>query len=160
MTGHREAIALLSTMIEEILDEYEAGGTPKLWRQLSRTWRRAEAARVARHKSKWREDYVQLGMLIERGRSQADREAELLNLFERRRKQVDSETRRRSSEANTLTAEEAAVFLRGLGEAVRRHVLDPTKTDEEKLIAIENDMVAIAYRYGVSDGAGGNADAE
>ena len=160
MSEHREAIALLSTMIQEILDEYEEGGAPKLWRRLSRTWRRAEAARVAWDRKKWREAYVQLGMLIERGGSQADREAELLNLLERRRKLVESETRRRAAEANTFTAEEAAVFLRGLGAAVRRHVLDPTKTDEQKLVAIENDMVAIANRHGVSGDAGGNADSE
>ena len=49
----------------------------------------------------------------------------------------------------TYTPEEAA-FYTALGSAVRRHVLDPNKSHEEELVAIENDMVAIAGRRGVS----------
>jgi hypothetical protein len=40
VTDHREAAALLGTMIQQALDDYEDGGTPKLWRELSRTWRK------------------------------------------------------------------------------------------------------------------------
>ena len=155
MTEHRDAIALLDAMIQQALEGYEEGGTPKLWRELSRTWWRAEAARGARDKTKWREAYAKLGLLIEWGGSQADREAELLTLLERRRKLVDSETRRKLAKAKTFTHEEVAAFYTGLGAAVRRHVLDPTKTDEEKLVAIDNDMAAMGERRGIGASGGG-----
>ena len=46
-------------------------------------------------------------------------------------------------------------MLRAVSDAVRRYVLDPTKTDEEKLGAIENDMVAIGERRGIGASGGG-----
>lgn len=58
---------------------------------MSRTWERAEAAG---DKSRWRKAYARLGVLIERGGSQVDRETELMSLLERRRKLVDSEVKR------------------------------------------------------------------
>jgi hypothetical protein len=149
LSDHREAIALLTAMIQQTLDDDEDGDTNKLWRELSRTWRRAEAARLAREKSRWREAYHKLGVLIERGGAQVDREAELLTLLERRRKQVESETKRRLAEANTFTREEAAAFYTGLGASVRRHLLDPNLTDEEKIRAIEDDVAKITGEVGL-----------
>jgi hypothetical protein len=46
--------------------------------------------------------------------------------------------------------EEAETFYSDLGISVRRHVLDPHKTDEEKLRAIQDDMAAIGGQAGVS----------
>ena len=134
-------------MIQEALDEYEEGGTPKLWRELSRTWRRAEAARVARDKKKWREAYVQLGMLIKRGKAQSDRYDKLIRLLENRRKLVDSELKRQYAADNTFTSEEVEALYTGIGELVRRYVLDPDMTDVEKLVAITADVHSL-YVYG------------
>jgi hypothetical protein len=97
LSEHLDAIALLDALIQEALDEYEDGGTPKLWRELSRTWRRAEAARVAWDPKKWRESYVQLGLLINRGKAQSDRYDRLIRLLEDRRKLVDSEIKRQQA---------------------------------------------------------------
>jgi hypothetical protein len=149
LSEHREAIALLTAMVQEVLDEYEEGGAPKLWRKLSRTWRRAEAARVAWDRKKWREAYVQLGVLIERGGEQVDREIKLMSLLEALRKHVESETRRKLAEDNTFTREEGEAFYTGLGAAVRRHVLNTYMTDEEKLRAITEDMATMAWQFGI-----------
>jgi hypothetical protein len=147
LSEQRDAIALLEALIQEALDEYEEGGTAKLWRDLSRTWRRAEAARVAWHPKKWREAYVQLGMLINRGKAQSDRLDRLIRLSENRRKLVDSEIRRQHAEANTFTHEEAAAFYGALEEALRRNLTD--ESDKEKLLAIENDLAAILEASGI-----------
>jgi hypothetical protein len=160
LTMHGDSIALIDAMIQHALNEFEEGGASELWRELSRTWRRAEAARAAQDKRKWQETYAQVGTLIERGVAQVGREGKLMSLLEHRRKQVDSETRRRKVEANIFTAEEAAAFYTGLGETVRRYVLNPNLTPEERLERIKIDMVALAERHGVRDGAGGNAEAE
>jgi hypothetical protein len=149
LSEHRDAIALLEALIQEALDEYEEGGTPKLWRDLSRTWRRAEAARVAWDPKKWREAYVQLGMLINRGKAQSDRFDRLIRLLADYRKLVDSEIERRHAEATTFTLEEAEAFYTGIGKAVRRYVLDPHMTDEEKLVAITNDIAVFKERFGI-----------
>jgi hypothetical protein len=147
LSEHREALALLDALIQEVLDEYEDGGTPRLWRELSRTWRRAETARVGWDPRKWREAYVQLGMLIKRGKAQSDRYEKLIRLLENRRKLVDSELKRQYAEDNTFTFEEVEALYTGIGEVVRRYVLDPDMTDVEKLVAITADVHSI-YVYG------------
>jgi hypothetical protein len=104
---------------------------------------------------KWHEAYAQLGTLIEWGVAQVDREGKLMSLLEHRRKQSDSETRRKLAEAKTFTIEEAAAYYKGLGTVVRRHILDPDPnlTPQERLRRVLMDMRAISARYNVGDGA-------
>jgi hypothetical protein len=157
LNWHGDSIALIDAMIQQALDEYEEGGASELWRDLSRAWRRAEAARATQDRRNWQEAYTQLGTLIERGVSQVGREGKLVSLLEHRRKQSDSETRRRLAEARTLTVEQAATFFRGLGAAVRRHVMNPHLTPVETLTRIENDLAALVNEHGIGDGAPVNA---
>jgi hypothetical protein len=160
LTKHGDSIAQLDAMIQQALNGYEEGGTPELWREMSRVWRRLEAVRAPQNSPEWREAYARLGTLIEQGVAQVSREGKLVSLLEHRRKQADSEIRRHLATVKTFTVEEAEAFYGGLGETVRRHVLDESMTREQVLYAIDNDMAAIAGRLGVGGGAGGNVDAE
>jgi hypothetical protein len=144
LTHHREAIALVDALVQQVLDEWEDGGTPELWRRLKATWRRFEVAWRARDMQKATAAIAEVGLLLQRGADQSKRVSEIVRILEARRKHADSETKRKLSEAHTFTIEEAAAFYTSLGAAVRRRVLDPNMSDEEKLTAIENDMAAIA----------------
>jgi hypothetical protein len=150
LTRHGDSIALLDAMIQQALNEYEEGGAPELWREISRVWRRLEAARATQNSQEWGEAYARLGTLTEQGVAQVSREGKLLSLLEHRRKQADSETRRHLATARVFTAEQAKAFLEGLGASVRRHVVDESKTREEVLVAIDNDMAAVADTYGLT----------
>jgi hypothetical protein len=162
LTTHGDSIALIDAMIQHALNEYEEGGASELWRELSRTWRRAEAARAAQDKRKWQETYAQVGTLIERGVAQVGREGKLVSLLEHRRKQSDSETRRALAVARIFTVEEAAEFYTGLGTVARRHILspDPNLTPQERLMSFRIDLAAIGDRFALSAVARENADAD
>ena len=103
-------------------------------------WGRAEAARKAGDEEGWRAAYEEVGHTIERGVAQSGRERQVVKLYEARRKHADSQLKRETAEKHTWTHEEATAFYVALGDAVRRHCR------QEQIIAIENDLVALAGR--------------
>jgi hypothetical protein len=146
---HRHEAAMVMAMLDELLASGEEGGTPALWKRLRKLADRMEAARRAKNHPKAEETWQKIRATLERGEAQAERERRIIALAESARRHKDSELKRKTAEANTYTIEEAMAFYQGLGAAVRRHILDPKKTDQEKLRAISNDMAAIAGRRGV-----------
>jgi hypothetical protein len=147
---HRHEAAMVMGMLEDLLANNEEGGTPALWKRLRELAETMEAARRAKNYPKMEETWQKIRVILERGVDQAERERRILSLAESARRHKDSELKRKTIESNTFTVEEAAAYYTALGAAVRRHVVDPTKTDQEKLRAISNDMAAIAGRRGVS----------
>ena len=147
---HRHEAAMAMAMLEELLASDEDGGTPALWKRLRKLADRMEAARRAQNHAKMEGTWQEIRAILERGEAQAERERRIIALAESARRHKDSELKRKTAKANTYTIDEAMAFYQALGAAVRRHVLDPTKTDQEKLRAISNDMAAIAGRRGVS----------
>ena len=137
---HRNSVALVDSMIQDVFNHYEQGGTPVLWAALFSVWGKLQVARRARDKHKSTEFLEELGLIIERGHAQSGREKQVVDLLDARRKHADSQLKRETAERNVWTYEEASAFYVALGAAVRRHCT------EEQVIAIDRDLSAIAGR--------------
>ena len=142
---HKNNVALVDSMVQDVFDHYEAGGTPALWRRLWEAWGRLEVANRAKDPRKAREFYEELGLVIERGMRQSGREHDVVVLLEARRKHADSQLRREIATREVFTYEEAAAFYVALGAAVRRHCT------KEQILAIDRDLGAIAAKRDVSN---------
>ncbi len=140
LAHHRNSVAILDAMIQELFDNYDSAGSPALWRRLRGAWGRAEAARETGDEQGWRTAYEKLGLTIERGSAQSGRERQVVKLYEARRKHADSQLKRETAEKHIWTYEEASAFYVALGAAVRRHCT------EEQIVAIDRDLSAIAGR--------------
>lgn len=140
LAHHRNSVAILDAMVQDLFDNFDSAGSPSLWRELKGAWDRAETAREEGDERGWRAAYEEVGLIIERGVAQSGREIRAVSLMEKRRKHADSELKRETAQANTWTYEEAAAFYVALGDATRRHC------SEEQLLAIENDLAALVGR--------------
>ena len=140
---HKNSIALVDSMIQDVFDRYEQGGTPALWRRLWDVFGKLEVANRAKDRHKAREFYEELKLTIERGAVQANREHEAVSLLGACRRHADSQLKRVLADKHTWTYEEAAAFYVSLGAAVKKHCT------EEQILAIERDLSAIAARSGV-----------
>ncbi len=140
LAHHRNSVAILDSMLQDLFDNYDSAASPALWRQLRAAWNRAEISREAGDEQEWRLAHEEVGLIIERGVAQAGRERQAVALLEQRRRHADSELKRETAEANTWTFEEASAFYVALGDAVRR------RCSEEQIIAIENDLAALVGR--------------
>ena len=143
ITHHRDAIALTEALLQEVLDQWEEGGTPEVWRRLRELWGLFQVAWNARDHQRVVELITEVDIVVKRGVNQSEREDRAIRLLEAARRHKDSEIKRRRSEEMSLSYEEATAFLTALGTSVRRHVMDPHKTNREKLAAITHDMAAI-----------------
>jgi len=150
LTHHRDSVAVLDTLIREMTEQWEEGGSPAQWRRLTQLWERFQIAWNARDRQKVTETLEEISLILERGSAQSKRESQIVSLLEARRKHADSESRRWLSVTPIFTVEEAEFFYTALGKSVQRHVLDPHKTDEQKLRDIMDDMTAIGGQAGVS----------
>ena len=143
---HRNAVAIHDSMIQEVFDHYEEGGTPGFWKRLYDVWERYTIAGAAKDRYKGAEALAELGIVIDGGRAQTNREKQIVELYEARRKHADSQLKRETAERNVWTYEEASAFYVALGAAVRRHCT------EDQIVAIERDLSAIAATRGVPHG--------
>ena len=146
LAHHKNSIAIVDTLLQDVFDHYEEGGSAELWRSLRKVWGRLEAATRGGDRHKAREFYQELGLIIERGGTQSGRDKEAIELLEARRKHADSQFKRETAERNVWTYEEASAFYVALGAAVRR------QCTEEQVIAIERDLSGLAANHGVDRG--------
>ena len=156
---HRHETAMVMGMLQDLLENNEEGGTPALWKRLRDLVETMVATRQAKNYPKTEEAFQEIRVLVQRGVDQAERQRQILSLAEAARRHKDSELRRKTIESNTFTLEEAAAYYTGLGSVVRRHVLNPDMSDQEKLRAIQQDMAAIAGRRRVHDPPSGEETA-
>jgi hypothetical protein len=141
LAHHRNSVAILDAMLQDLFDNYDSAASPALWRKLRSAWGQAEAAREAGDERAWRAAHGEVGLIIERGVAQSGREGRAVSLLEQRRRHADSELKRETAEKHTWTYEEAAAFYIALGEAVRKHV-----PDREQLTRIDQDLAALVGR--------------
>jgi hypothetical protein len=142
LTHHRDAIALVDALAQDVLERWEEGGTPELWKRLKEAFDKQQVARRVRDTPKFNEATAEMELILERGSDQSQREEKVVRLLEASRRHRDSETKRKLSEAMMFaTYEEAVAFYRALGEVVAQHV-----EDEETLRAIQDQMAAIVGR--------------
>ena len=138
---HTNSVALIDSMVQDLFDQYEQGGTPALWRRLYEVYGKLQVARRAKDRHKATEFMEELGLVIERGLAQFNRQDEAVRLLEARRRHADSQLKRETADKHTWTYEEAAAFYIALGAAVRKHV-----PDREKLMRIDQDLAALVGR--------------
>jgi hypothetical protein len=143
LTHHRDSVAVLDTLIREMTEQWEEGGSPAQWQRLVQLWERFQIAWNSRDRQKVTEGLAEISLILERGSAQSKREIQIVSLLEARRKHADSESRRSLSEGMTFTIEEAEIFYGALRESVEKHILDPRKTDEQKWRDIQDDMASI-----------------
>lgn len=118
-------IALVDARAMELLDGLNSGeATATLWNKLQKAAAELDAAQRAG-------DAVKLAMalndmleLIRRGAAESARWLEIYNLFERRRRLVDSERKRRMDMQTSVNAEQVMLLVRSIADLVNQHVPD------------------------------------
>lgn len=118
-------IALVDARAMELLDGLNSGeATATLWNKLQKAAAELDAAQRAG-------DAVKLAMalndmleLIRRGAAESARWLEIYNLFERRRRLVDSERKRRLDMQTSVNAEQVMLLVRSIADLVNQHVPD------------------------------------
>ena len=118
-------IALVDARAMELLDGLNSGeATATLWNKLQKAAAELDAAQRAG-------DAVKLAMalndmleLIRRGAAESARWLEIYNLFERRRRLVDSERKRRMDMQTSVNAEQIMLLVRSIADLVNQHVTD------------------------------------
>ncbi len=147
LTHHRDSVALVDSLIDEVLEGYEFGANSERWAEVKRLVRRVEAANKAGDRHKAREAFEELLLVVEEGHAHAQKSLAIVRLLEARRRHADSETRRRLSEELTFTYETAYAYYTALGAAARKHF----GHDQKALTAFLNDVTAISGTAGVVD---------
>ncbi len=137
----RDEIAAIDSMIFEALEKMSQADSPSSWVELRRLWREATRATDDGDLSSARAKMAVIGELIRRGASYFDQREDVLYLMDRRRKVVDSQSRRELQERYVVSLEDANALFRDLAEAVRAEVED------------EAVMVRIANRFSAITGA-------
>lgn len=127
LTHHRDAIALLDAMIQEVLNGYEEGGGEQSWREVRKSWRRLEKARGVGDRVRMSEALHELGTAIEHGAGRAGKRAEVAGLLEKRRKMADSETKRNLLEGQVYSIETLQSLGAAFGHLAFRYVPDDQK---------------------------------
>ncbi len=148
LTHHRDSVALVDSLIDEMLEGYEFGANPKRWAEVKRLVRRVEAANNAGDRHKAREAFEELLLVVEEGHAHAQKALAIVRLLEARRRHADSETRRRLSEELTFSYEVAVSYYLAMGRLARKHF----GHDQARLTAFLNDVTAISGTAGVEDG--------
>lgn len=117
-------IEVLDGMIRESMGRLEEGGDEKAWRELVKVQTKIRKAEVTGDVTKLREALVDLDGVIREGSSYYAARADLVRLFEQRRKLVESEAKRRERMSMMVRAERIVLMMRSLGHLVRENVKD------------------------------------
>jgi hypothetical protein len=147
LTHHRDSVALVDSLIEEILEGYEHGTNPEKWKAVQKAFRKCRVAENAGELHKARAHFEELGLLVEEGYRNSQQSLAILRLLEARRRHADSETKRKLSEEITFSYESAYTFYSAMGAAARKHF----GHDPERLSAFVNEITAIGGAAGVQE---------
>lgn len=145
LTHHRSSVALVDSLVDEMLEEYQYGAAPEMWEQVQRLVRRLEVANNAGDYPRAREAFKELVLVVNEGHGHAQQSLALTRLLEARRRHADSETKRKLSEALTFSYEVAFNYYLSLGTAARRWF----GGEPEKLRGFLNEVTAISNEHGL-----------
>jgi len=118
-------IALVDARAMELLSAVNSGDAPALWGKLQKASGELTAAQQTGDAFKLAIALNDMLDLIHRGSAEAARWQEIYNLFERRRKLVDSERRRREAMQNSVNAEGMMLLIAAIADLVNQNVTDP-----------------------------------
>ena len=134
----RDEIAALDARLSELLERVDSGESGLLWIALRDAWTELQEARRAGDNLKLAAALTMVGDLIEQGFDDRAAWADVLALFQDRRRLVESERRRLVDLQQMITAEQAMVFLAAITDAVKKHV-----DDRDTLAAISADLIRL-----------------
>jgi len=134
----RDEIAALDARLSELLERVDSGESGLLWTSLRAAWTELQEARRAKDNLKLAAALTRVGDLIEQGFDDRAAWADVLALFQDRRRLVESERRRLVDLQQMITAEQAMVFLAAITDAVKKHV-----DDRDTLAAISADLIRL-----------------
>jgi hypothetical protein len=121
----RDEVALIDSRLTDLIKRVETGESGHVWRQVREAFRAFKDATAKQDTNEARSWLVQLESLITRGVADEMAWLDVRVTLEQRRKLVESERKRLVEMQQMVSADEAALLVRTLTEAVREHVRDP-----------------------------------
>lgn len=118
-------ISLTDAFVLDALKGLDTGESGRLWQSLNTTWQTLQDAQRAKDGQAVALALNDLGSLIKRGIAAHAARSETMDLIERRRKLVESESKRRVQMQDMITSEKAMLLVGQLTAAVVRYVSDP-----------------------------------
>lgn len=138
-------IAVLDSRVGEMIAALDGSGATETWRALEKSLRACMAELQAENVAGATETLQQMGEIIENGGDESARWEEIFDLFERRRRLVETQRKTVVDMQQMITAERSMLMVGALVGIIREHV-----TDRSILAAIASDinriMVADAGR--------------
>lgn len=120
----RDEIAAVDAMLFEALEKMSDDDSPGVWVKLRRLWREAVEASDGGDARAAATKMSVIDELIRRGADYFDQREDVLYLIERRRRLVDSQSRREVQERLMISYEDAAAMYRDLADAIHDVVTD------------------------------------
>lgn len=118
-------IALTDAFIEDARKGLDHGESGRLFAELKSTWDQLMTAQRAKDAAGVQMHMAELGALIRQGVGAYAARNEAADLIDRRRKLVESESKRRVQMQDMITSEKAMLLTSALLDAVVRNVDDP-----------------------------------
>lgn len=137
----RDEVALLDARLSVLLEQVDAGGTADVWKRLKDTFHELQRANASGDKIRQRALFFDLTQLIQSGGNEYDAWQEIYDMFERRRKLVESERKRLVEIQNVITVDRAMGLIAFITDTIRRHV-----SDRDALTAISTELRALLDR--------------
>lgn len=121
----RDEVALIDARLADLLKRVETGESGATWRAVRGAYGAFEEATVKKDTDAARGALTSLKSLIVRGAADEAAWSDVRTCLEQRRRLVESERKRLVEMQQMVGADEAALLVRTLTEAVREHVRDP-----------------------------------
>lgn len=131
----RHDIALVESRLVDVLGRVDSGESGKLWAELHASWAAFKRARALGKADEMAEALALHEQLISRGVSDYAAWHEVGSLLEQKRKLAESERKRLVEMQQTITTEQALLFVSAVMDSVRRNV-----DDRNALAAISRDL--------------------
>lgn len=137
----REDVALIDVRLGELVGLLDHGADESTWARLGGLWSKYQAAFVSSDTTTADQALAEIGDLIANGGRDYNTWREIQAVLEQRRKLVESEQRRLVTLQQTITVEQAMLFVAAVMDSVRTHV-----TDRHTLAAVAADLDRLAVR--------------
>jgi hypothetical protein len=120
----REEIALVDAFVFDALKAMGEADSRTLWLELRKLWQGLEEARRGGDLRNAAAKIAAIGELIRLGAHEYEQQDYVLDLMERKRRIVESQSKREVQERHAISYEDAAAMFRSIAEAVRYVVKD------------------------------------
>jgi hypothetical protein len=124
LLGMRRETALMASLLDDALARLDSGETGTLWMELGKAWAAVQAARASGDKDKLRNALADVGVLIERGASDAAAAREIRGVILDKARVAESERKRLVEAHQVITVERLMALVGALSSAILEEVPD------------------------------------